>query len=456
MKLEIITSDGIAQKSYFLVDNHEALVIDPRRDCSIYTQLARQFCAKITYILETHRNEDYVIGSLELQELTGAEIGHSKATPFKYGEHQLDDGDILNLGCLRVEAIYTPGHTNDSICYAVSDSALSKEPFMVFTGDTLFAGDVGRTDLPGLDIWQEQTEKLYHSLHDKLLPLGDHVIIYPGHGAGTICGSKLSDRNISTLGYERLTNPIFQLDKAGFIEYMMTLKLYRPPYFRKMEVYNLDGPPLLKEAPSPKNLSVEEFEKAVQSPDTVILDTRPPGAFSASFIPGSVNIGLNDVAYFPGWVITHDQQILLVLDQLSDFETAKTYLQRLGFDNIKGYLCPNIAAWRNKGKSTDHLLPLTTIGLKQKLENKELALLDVREQSEWEEAHIAGSKHIYVGHIPEQATDLPNNKPYAVICGSGRRASLGVSLLKRMGFKTVYNVLGGMNSWNALGYPTVN
>ncbi len=456
MELRIITSEGISHKSYFLVDNHEALVIDPRRDCEVYTELARQFCAKITYILETHRNEDYVIGSLELQELTGAEIAHSKATPFKYGEHRLGDGDTLNLGRLRVEAVYTPGHTNDSICYVVSNPALSKEPLMVFTGDTLFAGDVGRTDLPGLDFWQELSEKLYHSLHDKLIPLGNHVIIYPGHGAGTICGSKLSDRNISTIGYERLTNPIFQLDKEAFVKHMMAQELYRPPYFRKMEVYNLDGPPLLREAPTPKNYSVEEFAKAAKSPNAIVLDTRLPGAFSASHIPGALNIGLNDIAYFPGWVINHDQQILLVLEQLSDFPTAKTYLQRLGYDNIGGYLCPNISAWRNKGRPTDSLFPLTAVSLKQKLDKKELSLIDVREQGEWDRGHIAGAKHIYVGHLPEQADSLPHDKPLAVICGSGRRASLAASLLKRKGFENVYNVLGGMNSWTALGYPTVN
>ncbi len=456
MKLEIVTSAGLAHKSYFLVDNHEALVIDPRRDCEIYTEIAQKYCAKINYIMETHRNEDYVIGSLELQNLTDAEIVHSKETPFKYGEHRIGDGDTFALGRLRVEAVETPGHTNDSICYVVYDSALSKEPLMVFTGDTLFAGDVGRTDLPGLDIWQVQTEKLYRSLHEKLLPLGDHVIVYPGHGAGTICGSKLSDRSITTLGYERKTNPIFQLDKDAFVKYMMGLKLYRPPYFRKMEVYNLNGPPLLKDAPITKKLSVQEFEKTARSPDAIILDTRLPGAFAASHIPGSANIGLDDLAFFPGWVVTHDQQILLVLDHLSEFKTAKTHLQRLGFDNIKGYLCPNIAAWRNKGKPTNHLFPLTPTSLKEKLDRKELALLDVREHNEWDKGHITDAKHIYVGHLAAEAIDLPSDKPLAVICGSGRRASLAASLLRRIGYEDVYNVLGGMNAWKALGYPTVN
>jgi hydroxyacylglutathione hydrolase len=177
----------------------EALVVDPRRDCKVYTRLARQECTKIKYILETHRNEDYLTGSLELQSQTDAEIAHSKETPFKYGELNLSDGDILHIGRLNVETLYTPGHTNDSVCYVIYESTMSKVPMTAFTGDTLFVGDVGRTDLVGLDVWREQSEKLYESLHEKVLPLGYHVIVYPAHGAGSICGHEISDREFSTI-----------------------------------------------------------------------------------------------------------------------------------------------------------------------------------------------------------------------------------------------------------------
>jgi hydroxyacylglutathione hydrolase len=214
--LRRVESRGLAHNSYFLADGGEAAVIDPRRDATIYTRLAKRECAKITFILETHRNEDYLVGSLELQNLTDAEILHSREQPFKYGEHNLVDGDTFSVGRLKIRAVYTPGHTNESMCYVVYDTAGSSIPLLVFTEDTLFAGDVGRTDLLGFDAKHEQSAKLYDSLHEKVLPFGDHVIIYPAHGAGSICGHHIGNREFSTVGYEKRTNPLLKLDKEAF------------------------------------------------------------------------------------------------------------------------------------------------------------------------------------------------------------------------------------------------
>ncbi len=453
MLLETIKSKGLSHNSYFLSDGEEALVVDPRRDCIIYNQLAKRECTKIKYILETHRNEDYVIGSLELQSLTGAEIAHSKETPFKYGEHTLSDGETLNIGNLKIEALYTPGHTNDSLCYVVYESTKADVPLMVFTGDTLFAGNVGRTDLLGLDVWREQSEKLYDSLHDKVLPLGDHVTVYPAHGAGSVCGSEISDRESSTIGYERKTNPLLQLSKQAFIDHMIEQKLLRPPYFRKMEEYNLNGPPLSHEAPVPQPLKVDEFEQEMHQPDTTIIDTREPGAFAGSHIPASLNIWLDGLSLYPGWTLTYDQRILLVTERKVDVETAKVYLCRLGFDNIVGYLCPGVKEWRNRGKPTGHLGTLSAAMLKEKLDRKEIILLDVREPNEWKEGHIEGAEHIYVGYLMEEANRLPRDKPIATTCGWGGRGGLAASILKRQGFDEVYNVLGGIKAWKKLGYP---
>ncbi len=198
MKLQIVKSEGLAHNSYFLSDEDEAVVIDPRRDCEIYTELAKKECTKIKYILETHRNEDYVVGSLELQNMTEAEIGHSNALPFKYGEHNLADGDTLNVGSTKIKALYTPGHTNESLCYLAYGSG-NNEPLMIFTGDTLFSGSVGRTDLYGKTAQPAQAEKLYNSLYEKLLPLGDHVLVYPAHGAGSVCGHSISGQEPTTI-----------------------------------------------------------------------------------------------------------------------------------------------------------------------------------------------------------------------------------------------------------------
>jgi len=286
MRLKTVKSEGLAHNSYFLSDEGETLIVDPRRDCSIYTELAKRECSVIEYVLETHRNEDYVIGSVELQNMTDAEIAHSKETPFKYGEHNLSDGEVLNIGNLRIKALYTPGHTNDSVCYAVYESTRSTDAMMVFSGDTLFVGEVGRTDLLGHDLCQIQSEKLYDSIHEKILPLGDHVVLYPAHGTGSICGDSISERVISTIGYERKTNQLLDMGKSSFVEHMIMLQLLRPPYFGQMEQYNLSGPPLLCEAVVPQPLNVKEFEEEIHQSTAVIVDTREPGAFASSHIPG--------------------------------------------------------------------------------------------------------------------------------------------------------------------------
>ncbi len=453
MRLEIIESEGLAHKSYYLSDRGEALVVDPRRDCSIYRRLSRQECAKIIYILETHRNEDYVIGSLELQRMTDAEIAHSKETPFKYGEHNLGDGDILRVGRLRIQTLYTPGHTVDSLCYVVCESNASNVPMMVFTGDTLFVGDVGRTDLAGIGAWRRQSEKLYDSLHERVLPLGDHVNVYPAHGAGSICGHEISEREFSTIGYERRTNPLLMLDKESFVEHMMEQKLMRPPYFKKMEQYNLDGPPLLHEAPMPQLLSVDEFEEETQKSNIIIVDTREPEAFASSHISGSLNIWLDGLSFFPGWVLTYDQKILLVTERKEDVTAAKRYLLRLGFDKLVGYLCTGIREWRNRGKPMERLGNLSATMLKEKLDRNEFVLVDVREPSEWKEGYVAEAKRIYIGHLMEKSKSLPRDRPIACVCSVGYRGGLGASILKKMGFKEVYNVLGGMKAWKTFGYP---
>ena len=453
MILKRIESEGLAHNSYFLSDGSEAIVVDPRRDCLLYAKLAEQECVKIKYILETHRNEDYVIGSIELQNMTDADIVHSKELPFKYGEHRIGDGDTFIVGDLKIEALWTPGHTDDSICYVVRNPNESSEPMIVFTGDTLFAGDVGRTDLYGLDAHQGQAEKLYQSLHEKILPLGDHLQIYPAHGSGSVCGHDISDREFSTIGYERKANPMLKLDKEAFVKRSVAQRMLVPPYFRMMEDYNLNGAPLLCEIPVPKPLDVFEFEKEMKSPDTVVIDAREPGAFAGSFIPYSLNIWLEGLSIFPGWVLNSGQRILFVTERKEDMRMVKAYLWRIGYNNIHGYLCSGIQGWRNAGKPIEHLDTLSADMLKRKLDGGRMILLDVRQPSEWEEGYIAGAEKVYVGHLPAKMEELPRDRPIASICSVGNRGSLGASILRKSGFKEVYNVLGGMESWKSLGYP---
>ena len=453
MKLTTIKSEGLAHNSYCLSDDAEAVVIDPRRDCTLYTRLADRDCAKIRYILETHRNEDYVSGSLELQNMTDAEIGHSEALPFKYGEHKLGDGDTLNVGSLRIKALYTPGHTDESLCFVVYSSENPDEAAVVFTGDTLFVGSVGRTDLYGKKAQATQAVKLRKSINEKLMPLGDHVVIYPAHGAGSVCGGNISSMEISTLGYERKTNPYLSLSTEAFVERAESEELMVPRYFKKMEQYNLNGPPLLSELSSPKPLGVAEFEEHMEEPNMLVVDTRMPYAFAGSHIPGSMSLWLGGTSVYPGWLMPVMQYVIFVLERPSDIKKVAARFRRLGFDNMCGYLCPAIGEWQEAGKPIDSLGTLSVQQLKSKLERDEVALLDVREHSEWKHGYVEGAERIFFGDLAEKAGSLPKNKPIAVTCSVGNRSSIGASILKQKGFKEVYNVLGGMTAWENLGYP---
>jgi hydroxyacylglutathione hydrolase len=357
--------------------------------------------------------------------LTNAEICHSKETPFKYGQYALSDGEIFRIGRLKIEAIYTPGHTIDSMCYVVYNSGSGSTPLLIFSGDTLFIGDVGRTDLPGLDIWEEMSGRLFDSLHEKILSLGDKVLLYPSHTAGSICGRLISDREMSTIGYERITNSQLDLNREDFDENRLKNKMLKPPYFTRMEDWNLNGPPLLRDQPLFEALNVNRFEKEWKKSDSVVLDTRDPGAFAGSHIPGSINIWLDGVSFFPGWVLDYDQRILLLTERNDDLETAISFLHRIGFDNIAGYLCSHFKVWRNQGKPVEIFGTISAKETKRMLESRDIFLLDVREEYEWEAGHIEGAERIYVGHLQKNVDKLPEDKPIVTTCVLGRKSRSG-------------------------------
>jgi hydroxyacylglutathione hydrolase len=271
MFFERIKSEGIAHNSYLIGSETDAAVIDPRRDCQVYIDLAQQKGLRIKYIFETHRNEDYVIGSVELSHFTGAEIYHGPGLDWKYG-NTLREGQVFQIGKLRLTAIHTPGHTNESMSYTVADLPTGEATVMVFTGDALFVGDVGRTDLYGPKEAPRLASNIYDSIFNKLIPLGDGVILYPAHGAGSVCGMNIANRDESTLGVERVQNPLLQMSKDEFIKYKVAERLERPHYFRQMEKYNLEGPPFLGCLPLPAPLTPAEFEEEMER-GVVVVDT---------------------------------------------------------------------------------------------------------------------------------------------------------------------------------------
>jgi hydroxyacylglutathione hydrolase len=450
--LKTVKSEGLAHNSYYLSSNGEAAVIDPRRDCTIYTELAASDCAKIKYILETHRNEDYVIGSLELQNITDAEIGHSKEQPFKYGEHNLDDGDTLNVGSIKIKALYTPGHTNESLSYVVLEGS---EPRIVLSGDTLFAGSVGRTDLYGKQVQPAQAEKLYRSLHEKLMMLSNDLLVYPAHGAGSVCGSNISEQEPTAIGYEKRTNPYLKLGKEEFIEKSVGEKLFVPRYFKRMEELNLNGPQLLSELAGPEPMLLQTFEEEMQEQNMVVIDTRLPYGFAGSHIPNSLSLWLGGTSVYPGWLMDIYQYIVFVLERPEDIEAVTARFRRVGFINMCGYLCGGMSTWQEAGKPFRSFSTMTVSELKDRLGRDEVMLLDVREPHEWiEDGYVEGAKLIPFADLPEKTAALPKDKITAVTCSVGNRTSIALSLLERAGFTGLYNVLGGMTAWTNLGYPT--
>lgn len=440
-----IKSEGLAHLSYFIGSGGEAVVVDPRRDVDVYLDVARRNCMRVKYVLETHRNEDYAIGSMELNARTGCMIYHGKNLPFKYGMGTAE-GDELSVGGLRIKALETPGHTPESMTYALYDG--SDVPLMAFAGDALFAGTTGRTDLWGTS--GEAAGALYDSLMKKILPLGDQAILCPAHGAGSVCGTGISDRDDSTIGYERLMNPDLRLTKEEFIAKKAAEPLETPYYFKQMELLNLNGPPVTGGPPGIAPMRPEDFRTAIGK--GILIDTRMPSAFSAH-IPGSYSIWLDGMATWPGWVADYERPIYLLLEKGPDAGLAARYLYRLGFDNIKGYLCGGFQPWANFGYDIEFTGLLVPDALAGMLSADKVTVLDVRGDAEWVEGHVKEAIHVYVGELERRINEVPRGKPVACMCSTGLRASLAASILKKAGFPEVYNVLGGITAWKAKDYP---
>jgi len=453
MFLEKIKAEGLAHLSYILGDGSAAAVVDPRRDGEIYLEIAHQHGAQITHIFETHRNEDYVIGSVELASITGAEIYHGKALAFKYGK-PVSDGDTFELGNILLKVLETPGHTYESISLVLSDASAGSAPVAVFTGDTLFIGDVGRTDFfPGKE--KETAGLIYDSIFKKLLPLGDHVIVYPSHGSGSVCGAGISSREFSTLGFERRHNRVLQLtDRNQFIQFKISEHHPRPPYFKKMEVYNLEGPPLLnpyKAAP----YNAEQFARAMES-GMMVLDVRSPEAFAGAFIPGSLAIPTGMIPAFAGFFMDYDRDIGLVVEDYGQVKKALNYLLRLGYENVVAYLEGGLHAWETRGYTYDRIPAVYAGEIVERIsEGLDFTLLDVRSEAEFDSGHLPGAVHAYVGDLLDHLDRVPKDRPVTTFCGSGLRAIIAASILKNNGYSNVEDCLGSMAACSRIGCPIV-
>jgi hydroxyacylglutathione hydrolase len=443
-------SEGLAHYSYLIGDGNQAVVIDPRRDCDVYVQAASQEGLRITHLLETHRNEDYLIGSVELASRTGAAILLSAHhdLDYSYGE-PIRDGQTLKIGRHKLKALHTPGHALGHMSYLLYEPGGA--PWVVFTGDALFAGDVGRTDLYGRDRLDEMTGLLYESLFHNILPLGDEVTICPAHGAGSLCGTAIADRAWTTIGLERKHNPKLQYaDRGDFVEHVGRMLEY-PPYFRMMEKLNLKGPPVLGSLPMPPPLSPKEF--AAQAKDAQVLDTRMELGFGSAHVPGALSIWEQGVPRFAGWFLSYDKPILLVTET-NDVSRSVRYLIRLGFDRLDGFLAGGMLAWHKAGLESHRVETVTVQDLCHLLDRDEDAwILDVRSDAEVEQNEIPVAHHIHVTQLPEHMDEVPRDQPVYIFCGSGVRSMIAASLLRRAGWENLTSVLGGLAGWSSVSCP---
>ncbi len=401
-----------------------ALVVDPGRDrVPEYLRLAAKKGLTISHILETHTHADHISGNRDLAEAVRAPILVHRAAGVAFAHEDLSDGDEIRIGTVRFKVAHTPGHTPDSISLLVTDLSRGEAPWFVLTGDLLFVGSVGRPDLGGA----RAAEDAWESLHRVLLPLEDSVEVYPAHGAGSACGRAMSSKSGSTIGFERRFNPALQfLDRAAFVDFIMRDLPPKPPSFEK--IVNKNKGLVSLAAAKPRPYTAREASEAVQRGE-IVLDLRDPGTYGEMHIPGAINV----------WI-----------------ESPQFAERVAGMDEVAGFLQWGMIEWRSEGFAVESVPQITVHELTEWIEQgREITVIDVREHSEWLAGHIEGAVHLPMLEAPARWTEVPPDRPKAVLCAGGLRSSTAISALKRHGLQGWYNVTGGMTAWMRSGYPVV-
>lgn len=453
MKIEQIYTGCLAQGAYFIHSNGEAVVIDPLREVQPYLDKAEELGVKIKYIFETHFHADFVSGHIDLARKSGATIvfGPNEA-PIGYDVHVAKDGEIFEVGNIKFELLHTPGHTMESSCYLLYDE--NGEMHSIYTGDTLFIGDVGRPDLAQKvipDLTQDKLARhLFHSLRNKLMPLPDHLIVYPAHGAGSACGKNLSKETFDTLGNQKKTNYALnpEMTEEEFVKEVTTGLTPPPAYFPENVLMNIKGYQDLDTILG-RGLtahSIEEFIDTVEQNDALILDTRKPEVFVQGFIPGSINIGVD--GQFAVWVGTLvldiNQPIVLITDEGREEEVV-TRLSRVGYDHTLGYLKGGFEAWKASGRDIDTIESITVDEAYNRMEAG-IPVMDVRKKSEHDSEHVIGATNAPLDYVNKSAELFDKDKPYLVHCAGGYRSVIFASILKARGYNKLIDVKGGFNA----------
>lgn len=455
MKIEQIYTGCLAQGAYYIESNGEAVVIDPLREITPYIQRAQASGVKIKYVFETHFHADFVSGHIDLAKATGAQIVYGP-TDMQLGFDSIvaTDNQVFKVGNISFTLLHTPGHTMESSCYLLKDENGNDKA--IFTGDTLFIGDVGRPDLAQKVVANLTQDKLasylFDSLREKIMPLSDDLIVYPAHGAGSACGKNMSKETSDTLGNQKRTNYALRADmtKDEFIKEVITGLMPPPPYFPKNVAMNISGYDTIDEVLTrgTQALSAEAFEAAANETGAIVLDTRAAQVYAKGFIPNSINIGVD--GSFAVWVGTLipdiKQEILLITDEGREEEVV-TRLARVGYDHAIGFLKGGFHSWIEVGKEID---TIKTISVEEftaaEVANPEINILDVRKQSEFLSEHIVNATNIPLDYINENMASVDKDKTYYVHCAGGYRSMIFTSILRARGFNNLIDVDGGFKA----------
>jgi glyoxylase-like metal-dependent hydrolase (beta-lactamase superfamily II)/rhodanese-related sulfurtransferase len=449
MKFKQFYLGCLAHASYYIGSESEAVVIDPQRDIEQYLREAEANDQKIKYVIETHSHADFVSGHLELAKKTGAEIIYGERANTEFPTLKVKDGDELSVGKVRLKFLETPGHTPEGITVLAEDTENPGAPVKMFTGDTLFIGDVGRPDLIGSKGFtaEEMGAMLYDSLHEKILPLPDETEVYPAHGAGSLCGKSLSKETWSTLGEQKRTNYALKpMTKEEFIKVVAADQPEVPAYFPVSASQNLRGSVSLEDLPKPEAFSSKQIENF----DGIVVDVRQNTEFGASHIPNAINIGLGgQFASWAGTLISTGTSVAIVADTKEQIEEAFMRLARVGIETVKGFIL--MKDFNGEVKSIEQI---SVTEAKEAIKDGQVQFIDVRRAAEHASGHAVNTLNLPLNILPDEVDKLDPEKPTYVICQSGYRSSLGTSILENAGFKQVYNVTGGTKAWMDAGLET--
>ncbi|RYD78807.1 MAG: MBL fold metallo-hydrolase [Sphingobacteriales bacterium] len=447
MKIEQIYTGCLSEAAYYIESKGEAAIIDPLRDTEAYLELAKERGSKIKYIFETHFHADFVSGHLDLSQKTGAPIIFGPNAVTQYSIYSSRDGETFQLGDLTLEVLHTPGHTLESSCFLLKDE--NGKPHAVFTGDTLFVGDVGRPDLSSGGMSSEELAGImYDTLQNRIMPIPDDVLVYPAHGPGSSCGKNLGPNTHSTMGEEKQTNYALQPQtREEFIKLVTTGLNEAPKYFSINAKINQSGYDSLDDVKTRgiRALSVTDFKTAIKD-DVIVLDTRPATEFTEGFVPGSVSIGLEGrFAEWAGSVLPFDKKIFLIAPEGKEEETV-IRLSRVGFDKMEGYLEGGYEAWKKAGEKTDMIIDVEADELIMDIpHDTNLTVVDVRREAEFGDGHLAGAINLPLHEMVDvaQLAQFEDNENLYIHCAGGYRSVIAASLLKRQGIHNLRNVLGG-------------